>query len=192
MFTGIVEKKANILEIDEWRFTVERVLDGELEIGQSIAHDGACMTLETITDSSYTFFVMEESMRCTNLWEKKQWDMFNVERCVLVWSRIDGHFVSGHVDCIGQCEKIEKKDDWSHFIYITYPESYAQLVISKWSITINGVSLTVVDNEKWRLSVSIIPHTWNETNLWMLTTWDSVNLEFDMLGKYILNAKNVS
>ena len=192
MFTGIVEKKAEILERDGGRFTVERVLEWDLEIGQSIAHDGACMTLETISQKSYTFFVMEESLRCTNLWEKKAWDMFNVERCVLVWSRIDGHFVSGHVDCVWKCEKIEKREDGSHFIFISYPKEFAKLVISKGSITVNGVSLTVVDNEPWKFSISIIPHTWNETNLWTLKEWDTINLEFDMLGKYILNAHNVS
>lgn len=100
MFSGIIEQKAKILQIESGRFTVENTFQGSLSIGQSIAHDGACMTIESFKDDSYTFFVMEESLKKTNFSQKNIGDSFNVERCLQVGDRIDGHFVSGHIDTI--------------------------------------------------------------------------------------------
>ena len=187
MFTGIIEKKSEILEITEGRFQVENHFWDDLNIWQSIAHDWACMTLESFDDKKYTFFVMQESMDKTNLWEKKSGDFFNIERCLQVWARIDGHFVSGHVDCTWKLINIKEMHDNSIILTFSYPLEFRKNIIDKWSICINWVSLTIMWNEIWEFQVSIIPHTWSSTNLWELKIWNSVNLEFDMLGKYILN-----
>lgn len=187
MFTGIVESKAKILSVKNWHFEVENSFQEPLKVGQSIAHDGACMTLEKITKKSYSFFVMEESLGKTNFWTKNIWDFFNVERCLQVGDRIDGHFVSGHIDTTGKIIKTLKKKDDSLFIFIEFPKKFRKFLIEKWSVTINWVSLTVVDLTVTSLSISLIPLTQKMTNLWILKKNDIVNLEFDMLGKYILN-----
>jgi riboflavin synthase len=187
MFSWIVEHNAKIISVDSWRFVVENKFAENLNIWQSIAHDGACMTLESFNDESYTFFVMQESMNKTNLWSKLVGDYFNVERCIKVWDRIDGHYVSGHIDCVWSLDDISKIEDGSYVLKIIFPEKFSKFLIEKGSICINGVSLTVVECWEWYLTVSIIPHTWQLTNLGTLRENDTVNLEFDMLGKYILN-----
>lgn len=189
MFSGIVEKKSKIIEIDNWRFTVENTFHDTIKIGQSIAHDGACMTIESIDIHTYTFFCMEESFKKTNFLKKITGDFFNVERSLQVWYRIDGHFVSGHIDTTGKIQNIETHEDSSLTIEVVFSKDFSKFVIEKWSITINWVSLTVVEVWDWFLSVCIIPHTQKETNLWNLKIQDIVNLEFDMLGKYLYNFK---
>ena len=111
----------------------------------------------------------------------------NIERCLKVWDRIDGHFVSWHIDTTWEVVKFEKQKDWSLLLWIDYDKKFSKILIEKWSITINWVSLTVVSNTKNNLEVSLIPLTLELTNLWLLKMWDKVNLEFDMLWKYILN-----
>jgi riboflavin synthase len=192
MFTGIIEQKSPIISIIEWKFEVKNIFWDSLKIGQSIAHDGACMTIETFNDNTYTFFVMEESLHKTNFWEKKAWDYFNIERCLKAEDRIDGHFVSGHIDTTWEISLLEVKDDNSLVIWITFPKEFSKLTIKKWSIAINGVSLTIVDKEPGYISVSLIPLTQDWTNLGDIKIWEWVNLEFDMLGKYILNTQNDS
>ncbi len=185
MFSWIIEHKAKIIARDGWRFTVENTFRDELVIGQSIAHDGACMTLTSWNSESYEFFVMEESLRVTNFWEKKIGDFFNVERSLKLWDRIDGHMVTGHVDTMGKVLWIERKDDSSMILTIEFAKKYRNSIVKKGSITINWVSLTIVEAMDDSLSVSLIPLTQDWTNLWTLSLSDSVNLEFDMLGKYI-------
>jgi len=187
MFTGIIEKKSKIISIKNGKKCVENPFWNDLQLGQSIAHDGACMTIESFDNEKYCFFVMEESLKKTNFWEKKVWDYFNIERCLKTWDRIDGHFVSGHIDTTGRISTLEKKDDNSLILWISFPEVFSKYTIEKWSIAINGVSLTIVDKKKWYISVSLILLTQDWTNLGKLILWDSVNIEFDMLGKYILN-----
>ena len=189
MFSGIIEKKSKIIEIDNWRFIVENTFQDTIKVGQSIAHDGACMTLESIDANTYTFFCMEESFKKTNFLNKKKGDFFNIERSLQVGDRIDGHFVSGHIDTTGKIQDIKTHEDSSITIEVTFSEDFSKFVIEKWSITINGVSLTVVGTWSWFLSVCIIPHTQKETNLWNLKIHDIVNLEFDMLWKYLYNLK---
>lgn len=188
MFTGIIENKAKILAINAGRFTIKNCFSDPLSIWQSIAHDGACMTIEKFDASSYSFFVMEESLTKTNFPQKKVWDYFNVERCMLVGSRIDWHFVSGHIDCTWILEEREEVSDGSYILSFTFPHIYSTYLIQKGSISINWISLTVMRNSEWKVSVSIIPHTWECTNLREIMVWDMVNLEFDMLWKYILNS----
>lgn len=187
MFTGIIEHKAKILNIQAWIFTVENTFSEALCIGQSIAHDGACMTLESISDDTYSFFVMEESLKKTNFSKKKIWDFFNIERCMKMNDRIDGHFVSGHVDTTGSVVSLDRKDDNSLIIEVSFKEEFAKYTIEKWSISLNGTSLTIINKLPLSISVSLIPLTQDWTNLWDIKIWDTINIEFDMLWKYILN-----
>ena len=186
MFSGIIENRAKIISIDHGRFEVENTFNEALSLGQSIAHDGACMTLEKFNDVSYTFFAMQESMDRTNFWMKQVWDYFNVERCLRVWDRIDGHFVTGHIDTTWKVSVFEQNSDESWRLWISFEVSDSKYIVEKWSIAINGVSLTLVTEKPGYLEVCIIPLTLEVTNLWELVSWDRVNLEFDMLGKYIL------
>lgn len=190
MFTWIIEKKAKILEVNWGRITVENNFWKELNIGQSISHDWACMTIETFDDEKYTFFAMEESFRRTNFHTKKIWDFFNIERCLQVWQRLDGHFVSGHIDNTWKVIKVIKNNDGSWEIFFSYSPEFKYNLIDKWSITINWTSLTVCHLDSESFSVSLIPLTLEITNLWDLEVWDTVNLEFDMLWKYILGLNN--
>jgi len=186
MFSGIIENKAKIIAIDNGRFEIENSFDQPLNLGQSIAHDGACMTLEKFDDESYTFFAMQESLDLTNFWNKNIWDYFNVERCLKVWDRIDGHFVTGHIDTTWTVTVFEQNSDESWRLWISFDENNSKYVVKKWSISINWVSLTVVAETAGYLEVCVIPLTLEITNLWKLQISDHVNLEFDMLWKYIL------
>lgn len=186
MFSGIIEHQAKILERKDGLFTVENhFIETDLKIGQSIAHDGACMTLTNISPASYQFFVMQESLNVSSLGKKTVWDSLNVERSLLVSDRVDGHFVTGHIDTVWTVLSLEEIKDGSKILTIHFPEKYSSYTIRKGSITINGVSLTIVDDEPWTISVSIIPLTQEITNLWKLQKGDTVNLEFDMMGKYV-------
>lgn len=185
MFSWIIENKARILDIDNWTFTVENIFKKPLKQGISVAHDWACMTIIDSDENKYSFFVMQESIKKTNFKTKQIWDYFNVEWSLKLSDTMDWHFVSGHVDTTWIVEKIIENNDGSKYYFVKYDEKYNNLVIEKWSITINWVSLTIVEDGKNYLSVSIIPHTQTITNIWLLKIWDTVNLEFDILWKYI-------
>ncbi|MCP4522784.1 MAG: riboflavin synthase [Candidatus Gracilibacteria bacterium] len=185
MFSGIIQAKSKILSIQSGTFTVENSFGDTLEVGESIAHDGTCMTIIDFNKESYTFFVMQESFEITNFGEKKPGDFFNVEKSLKLNDAVNGHFVTGHVDTLGTIMKIIQNSDNSIEIFTKFPKKYTNYIIDKGSITINGVSLTVCETGEDYLSVSIIPHTQEVTNLGELKTGDSVNLEFDMVGKYI-------
>jgi riboflavin synthase len=187
MFTWIITHQSNILTIDSWIFTLQKPRDIALHIGQSVAHDGACMTVIDITHETYSFFAMEESFSKTNFWRKKSGDTFNVEFCVQATSMLDGHIVTGHIDTTGIISATTYADDWSKKLTITYDSQRDVNIIQKWSITLNGVSLTVVEVWSGRCTVWLIPLTQKITNLWIVTQWDTINIEFDMLGKYVLN-----
>lgn len=192
MFTGIIEAKSKILSIDYGKFLIENTLQEKIKIWQSIAHDGACMTIDEIYDTSYSFFVMQESLNKTNFHEKKIGDYFNIERCLRAQDRIDGHFVSGHIDTTGILTDKKRIDDWSLILTVQFDSSFSQLTIEKWSIALNGVSLTIINKKTNAISVSLIPLTQDWTNLSTLKVGSSINIEFDMLGKYILGTqKNV-
>jgi len=185
MFSWIIENKSHILNINNWTYTVENIFKKPLKQGISIAHDWACMTIIESDNEKYSFFVMEESIKKTNFKTKHIWDFFNIEWSLKLSDTMDGHFVSGHIDTTWIVEKIIENTDNSKYYFIKYDNKYNNLVIEKWSITINWVSLTVVEDWKDYLSVSIIPHTQSITNIWLLKVWDTVNLEFDILWKYI-------
>ena len=193
MFTWIIEWKTKITEINQWKFKVKSIFQkDELNIWQSIAHDWACMTLEKIEDETYSFFAMEESLKKTNLGSKKVWDFLNVERCLKLWDRIDWHMVSWHIDCTWTVEEIQKISDGSKIIKIKFQEKFKKLIIEKWSITVSWISLTIINISDDSFCVSVIPLTQKITNLWNIKLWDKVNLEFDMIWKYVnrINKKN--
>jgi len=185
MFSWIIKNKAKILKIDNWVFEVENIFEKSLKIWISIAHDWACMTVTESTSEKYSFFVMEESIKKTNFRNKKPWDNFNIEWSLKLSDTMDWHFVSGHIDTTGEVTDIKENSDWSKYFYIKFDSKYSNLIIEKWSITINWVSLTIVDDLWDSLSVSVIPLTQEITNIWELKIWDLVNLEFDILWKYI-------
>jgi riboflavin synthase len=185
MFSWIIEHKAKILARDGWKFVVEKTFEEALVVGQSIAHDGACMTITNWNNETYEFFVMEESLRVTNYWMKKIWDFFNIEQSLKLGDRIDGHMVTGHIDTTWVVRNTEKKGDGSLILSVSFDTKYQTNIIQKGSITINWVSLTIMETGGDFLSVSLIPLTQNWTNLWLLKDWDIVNLEFDMVGKYV-------
>lgn len=190
MFTWIITHQASILNTELGVFTLKRPQDIALHVGQSIAHDGACMTITEVTEATYSFFAMEESFRKTNFWTKIVGDLFNLEFCVQASSMLDGHIVTGHIDTTWTVGETTFAADWSKMIQIQYDSIRDKNIIAKGSIAVNGVSLTVVDVWSGRCTLRLIPLTQTLTNLWSLKTWDVVNIEFDMLGKYVLNYLN--
>ena len=187
MFTGIVEEMAVIEAIEQEKanthFTLSCSFTDELQIDQSVAHNGACLTVVALTENTYRVTAIAETLEKTDLGTWKTGDKINLERCLRINQRLDGHMVQGHVDQTGKVDQII--DEYGSFkIFISYePGEY--ITVKKGSVCVNGVSLTVVDSEDGMFSVAIIPYTWNHTNLGLLKTGDTVNLEFDILGKYI-------
>lgn len=192
MFSGIISWQVPIIAIDHGTFTVKSIV-GNVMLWQSIAHDGACMTISAIGQESYSFFAMQETLEKTNFTQKKVWQTFNIEASIKYGDPIDGHFVSGHIDTTAVIKHIDKRDDESQYISLSLTSSSRPYLIDKGSIAINGVSLTVigprVDNDHCLFAVSLIPYTLVHTNLGTLKIGDIVNIEFDMLGKYVMNKK---
>ena len=192
MFTGIIENIALVKEIkkdgDNLIFTFESDLTSELKIDQSISHNGICLTVVDIVDSTYSVVAIKETVLKSSIKNWKVGDKVNLERAMKIGNRLDGHIVQGHVDQIGICEKIsEELGSW----YFTFKyEKSDNITIEKGSIAINGISLTVVDSQTNKFSVAIIPYTYNHTNFKNLNIGDTVNLEFDMVGKYISKLVN--
>lgn len=189
MFTGIIEGLAQVQEVEEngtnRTFWLASNLASDLKVDQSLAHDGVCLTVEDIRVNSYRVTAIAETLEKTALRRWQPGTSVNMERALLPDSRLDGHFVQGHVDTTGTCEKIEDRGG-SHELHFSFPKEFAALVIEKGSICINGVSLTAFNVKKKSFTVAVIPYTWEHTNLSQLAEGAIVNLEFDMLGKYIL------
>lgn len=187
MFTGIVEDMAKIVAIEKDKtnvhFTLTCSFVEELKIDQSLSHNGACLTVVALENSNYVVTAIDETLQKTNLGNLEIGDWVNVERCIRINDRLDGHMVQGHVDQLGKIDKIEDENG-SFKIYISY-DSQEFITVKKGSICVNGVSLTVVDSEDGKFSVAIIPYTWEHTNFHQLKAGDAVNLEFDILGKYV-------
>jgi riboflavin synthase len=148
------------------------------------------MTITESDEKQYSFFVMEESIKKTNFENKQVWDTFNVEKSLKLSDSLDWHFVSGHIDTTWEITNIDKNKDGSIYIYISFDKRFKNLIIEKGSITVSWVSLTIVDEWKDSLNISIIPLTQKLTNLWDVKVWDKVNLEFDILWKYINKIHN--
>lgn len=188
MFTGIVEDLGKVLQMkregDNLHITVKSGFTSELQIDQSIAHNGACLTVVGLEENSYTVTAIDETLQRTNLGDLEVGDEVNLERCTQAGARLDGHIVQGHVDQTGTCEKVEQLDgSWKYFF--RYKPTAHELTVPKGSICVNGVSLTVVDSGKDHFSVAIIPYTHEHTNFKNLQAGDKVNLEFDIIGKYV-------
>ncbi len=165
-------------------FWIESPLSFSLKIDQSVAHDGVCLTVEEVQGSTHRVTAVLETLEKTALHKWSEEKQVNLEQCLLPGSRLDGHFVQGHVDTAGMCKKIKNRIG-SYELTFSFPKKLAALVIEKGSICINGISLTLFDVRKASFKVAIIPYTWEHTNLKFLKEGDAINLEFDMLGKYI-------
>lgn len=187
MFTGIIESLGEIIDIQtegtNIDFFVKSDFTNELKIDQSIAHNGTCLTVVEIDNDIYKVTAIKETLDKTNLGDFKRGTVVNLERCTKVGSRLDGHIVQGHIDTTGICTKVKEIDgSWEYsFEY----ESKQHVTVEKGSITINGVSLTVVNSKPNEFSVAIIPFTHEHTNFKQLKVGDRVNLEFDIIGKYV-------
>lgn len=190
MFTGIIEALGEVKRIEtkgtNKTFWIESPLFPELKIDQSIAHNGVCLTVEALENSLHQVTAIEETLKKTNIGEWVEGSLINLERSLLPSSRLDGHFVQGHVDTTGVCtEIIDKGGSWE--FTFRFPDKFASLVIEKGSICVNGISLTAFGVQNNSLKVAIIPYTWEHTNLKGLEIGDLVNLEFDLIGKYIIS-----
>lgn len=188
MFTGIIESAGTISRIereeDNVHFTVESNISDELKIDQSLAHDGVCLTVVALTDRTHTVTAIRETLDRTRLGSWKEGDRVNLERAMQAGARLDGHIVQGHVDNVGECLRVEEAGGSWYFTF-RYSPSPETLLVDKGSVCINGVSLTVVEPVGDTFKVAIIPYTYEHTNFGALTAGAKVNLEFDIIGKYI-------
>ena len=188
MFTGIIEDLATIVLIEKEKenihYTVKSSITNELKIDQSVAHNGVCLTVVAIKDDSYKVTAIQETLDKTNLNNLKINDTVNLERAMKLGARLDGHIVQGHVDQIGVCTKITEEDGSWKFTF-KYDTSLGNVTIEKGSITINGTSLTVVNSTEGGFSVAIIPYTYENTVFKNFIVGTEVNLEFDVIGKYV-------
>ncbi len=195
MFTGIIECLGEIVHLKEdgsnLNIWVKSPITHELKIDQSVAHNGVCLTVVEIDKDVYCVTAVEETLLKTNLRQLKVGTIVNIERALKAGDRLDGHFVQGHVDTVGQCILNEQKEG-SWLFRFSFPEVHAALVIEKGSICINGVSLTAFDISNSELTVTIIPYTYDHTNFKDVSIGDDVNLEFDVLGKYMLRQQELS
>jgi len=194
MFTGIIEATATVSRIipdgSNVHFELACSIAPELKIDQSVAHNGVCLTVVALTGNTYRVTAVAETLAKTNLGDWKEADLINIERSLRVGDRLDGHFVQGHVDTTATC--IERKTlDGSWLFRFRFPERFAALVIEKGSIAINGVSLTVFDVAKDEFTVTIIPYTYEHTNFHDLSEGNKVNIEFDILGKYLVRRQSL-
>jgi len=189
MFTGIIENLGTIAKVEKHQTNlelfVESTLASELKIDQSVAHNGICLTVvEIYGDRTYRVTAIDETIAKTNIGDLQEGHKVNIERCMTMGARLDGHIVQGHVDQIGICEGIEEKD--GSWIYdFSYDPSLGNVTVEKGSITVNGTSLTVVNSTEGGFSVAIIPYTYEHTVFHTLKKGHRVNLEFDVIGKYV-------
>jgi len=188
MFTGIIETLGiikDILKEDEnLHITVSSSITNELKIDQSVAHNGVCLTVVAIENDTYTVTAIKETIDKTNVGDWKIADIVNLERAMKLGDRLDGHIVQGHVDQTGICKAVQETEGSWKFTF-EYDASLNNITIEKGSITVNGVSLTVVDSKRNEFSVAIIPYTYEHTNFKNFQLGTKINLEFDVIGKYV-------
>jgi len=188
MFTGIIETAATIQHIerenDNIHITLSSPITHELKIDQSLAHDGVCLTVVAVDADSYTVTAIKETLEKTNLSGWAVGTTVNLERAMKLGDRLDGHIVQGHVDQTGVCKSVEEAGGSWYFTF-TYDAGPQNITIEKGSITVNGVSLTVVNSKQNEFSVAIIPYTFNHTNFNTIKAGTTINLEFDVVGKYV-------
>jgi len=194
MFTGIIEAMGVITHIEDHgtnkTFQVKSPLSSQLKVDQSLSHNGVCLTVESINGETHQVTAIAETLLKSNLSDYKAGDSINLERCLQMNGRLDGHMVQGHVDSTGIL--IEKNDvDGSWLFSFSFPEKFAYLVIEKGSVCINGISLTAFNVTNNSLQVAIIPYTYENTNLQNIKSGSRVNIEFDIVGKYLSRWKEL-
>ena len=188
MFTGIIETLGRVTnvkhDLENLHLTIESTITNELKIDQSVAHNGVCLTVVSINGNCYTVTAIKETIDKTNIGNLKISDIVNLERAMKLGDRLDGHIVQGHVDQVAECTSIEETQG-SWLFSFKYDGSLNNITIEKGSVTVNGVSLTVVNSKLNSFSVAIIPYTYEHTNFKNFKIGSSVNLEFDVIGKYV-------
>ena len=188
MFTGIIEEIGRVVRVEReganLQLYVKCSFANELKVDQSVAHNGVCLTVVAIEGDTYQVTAIAETLRKTHLGDLQVGDEVNLERGMLLGTRLDGHIVQGHIDQIGTCVAVKEEEGSTRFTF-TYDPSLGNVVIEKGSVTVNGVSLTVVDAGKDCFSIAVIPYTLTHTNLHNLKVGSVVNLEFDVIGKYV-------
>ena len=194
MFTGIIETTGFVRDVIinglNKTFWIESPLSTEFKVDQSVSHSGVCLTIEEIKGSQHRVTAIDETLKKTNLDTWVTGSLVNIERCLPLNGRLDGHFVQGHVDSTAICvNRIEKGGSWE--LEIEYPEKFAELIIEKGSVCLNGISLTAFNVSKNSFTVAIIPYTFEHTNSKEIAKGSVVNLEFDLLGKYIQRKMNL-
>lgn len=189
MFTGIIEAVGEIVNITEEgsnrHFEIRSHLASELKVDQSVCHNGVCLTVTSLTDETYQVTAIDETLKRSNLGALTPGSKVNLERCMPAHGRFDGHIVQGHVDLTAQCTQIQEEEGSWLFDFTYRTENQEYLTVEKGSITINGVSLTCYNSTYDSFRVAIIPYTYEHTNFHQLQVGDTVNLEFDVIGKYI-------
>jgi riboflavin synthase len=188
MFTGIIEALGTVHSIEKDRsnihFTIESPISGELKVDQSVSHNGVCLTVTACDAGTHTVTAVEETLRRSNLGAWQPGTMVNLERCMALGARLDGHIVQGHVDMVAICTEVRETGGSWHYAF-RFPTLPDQVLVDKGSVCINGVSLTVVAPGTDHFSVAIIPYTWEHTNFKTLEAGKEVNIEFDIIGKYV-------
>ena len=188
MFTGIIENTGTVKDIlingTNKTFWISSPISNELKIDQSLSHSGVCLTIEEIKDGMHRVTAIEETLLKTNLGQLEPGAIVNLERCMQLNGRLDGHIVQGHVDTVAECTTVVAKEgSWEYSF--TFPIEFGPLVIEKGSISLNGISLTCFNVGDNTFSIAVIPYTYSHTNINLLKKGDKVNIEFDMIGKYV-------
>ncbi|GAB3027052.1 riboflavin synthase [Niabella terrae] len=194
MFTGIIETTGRVQSVvaqgSNRTYLIESPLSPELKIDQSLSHNGVCLTVEAVADGTHSVSAIEETLKKTNLATLQAGDLVNLERCLPLNGRLDGHLVQGHVDAIARCLEINNRDgSWEY--RFEFDAQFAALVIEKGSVCLNGISLTAFDVTRNTLKVAIIPYTYQHTNIRLIGIGDPVNIEFDLIGKYLLRSRQL-
>lgn len=195
MFTGIIEKTGIIEEVlsngTNRTFLVSSSLYSELKVDQSLCHDGVCLTIETLKDGLHQVTAIAETLLKTNLGAWQKGSIVNLERCIQLNGRLDGHFVQGHVDTTAKClDIVNQNGSWEY--RFEFDKSFSSLIIEKGSVTVNGISLTCFNVTGDQFTVAIVPYTYQHTNISHLKTGDTVNIEWDMVGKYVSRLINLN
>ncbi|MBS1605689.1 MAG: riboflavin synthase [Bacteroidetes bacterium] len=188
MFTGIIESLGKINSVTSAgtnkTFWVESSLGPELKVDQSLSHNGVCLTVEEVNGNLHRVTAIEETLEKTNLSTWRTGDLVNLERCMIMNGRLDGHIVQGHVDTTATCTQRTDKDGSWEFRF-EFPKKFSHLVIEKGSISLNGISLTIFNVKKTKFDIAVIPYTFKHTNIQSVIAGDRVNIEFDLIGKYV-------
>ena len=188
MFTGIIETLGTVSQLvkeqGNLNITIKSAISKDLKIDQSVAHNGVCLTVVALADDEHTVTAIDETLKKSNIGFFKVGDLVNLERCMQMNGRLDGHIVQGHVDQTANC-KIAEETNGSWVYTFEYDEANGNVTVEKGSVCVNGISLTVINSGVNTFSVAIIPYTFEHTNLQNIKSGDTVNLEFDIIGKYV-------